>query len=78
MALGFGPHELQARGNFCRSSPEFQKLPFFPNLNSSPNGQNGSVLQNSKCHMDRFSMPFTHLQSDSDFVIIHFSPLCGR
>ena len=58
--------------------PKFRKLPFFSNLNPSPNGQNGSGLRNSKCHMDHFSMQFTHLKSDSDSVKVHFSQFFFR
>ena len=51
-----GPDEPQARRKPCRQMTRVSKI---PNLNPLPNCEIGSVFRNSKCYMDRFSMPFT-------------------
>ena len=74
MMLESGADDTKALCYFRRQMTRFSKMDvFFHNLNPSPNFEIGSVFRNSKCYMDRFSMPFEKMQSKSDFVKFHFS-----
>ena len=74
MMLESEPNDTEAPRYSRRQVTRVSKMDlFFHNLNPSPNCEIGSVFRNSKSYMDCFSMPFTKMQSKSDFVKFHFS-----
>ena len=69
--LEFEPAKPRAQRYSYRQMIRVSKIRLFPNLNPSPNCKIGSGFRNSKCYMDRFSMPFAKMKSKSDFVKLH-------
>ena len=69
--LSSGTDEPQVRRHHCRQMTRVLKILIFSQL--EPFAKLRNWIDFSKCSLDHFSMPFTKMQSKSDFVKFHFS-----